>query len=127
MNDRESASSRTAEHDRWVEGTTTDQLFVVLSDPVRRTVLRSLGPPEQAARTPEELIDVVLTRLYDPRPPDVIPDREEVASSFYHVHLPKLRQAGIVVKTDEGIEETCPDVVWDLLDAVDAHERERRE
>lgn len=104
------------------DAASTEALFVALSDLRRRLILRALGPPEERTLTAEELVDEVVAGLLDSRPDDEGLDRATVATSVHHVHLPRLREVGLVSKASDGYERIERPLVEDLLEAVEPRE-----
>lgn len=77
---------------------TTDDLFDALGDGYRRTVLSCLRE-HQRPMTVAELGDAVLER----ESADGSLDRQQVTASLHHVHVPKLREVGLVRRTGDGL------------------------
>lgn len=112
----------TFDGDRRADAASTEALFVALSDRSRRLILRAFGPPEERTLTTEELVDELVAGLLDRRPDDEGLDRATVATSVHHVHLPKLREVGLVSKASNGYERVERPLVEELLEAVEPYE-----
>lgn len=104
------------------EAPSAEGLLSALSHPYRRAILRSLGPPDRRTRTPEELVDDVIERRFSSVESS---DREELVVVLSHVHLPKLRDVGLVAEDDGRFEFAGYRVVEEILDAVEPYERRR--
>ena len=104
---------------------TPDELFDVLSDAHRRYAiytLRAFGP-----MTFDDLADVVTGWLYSRNGETALrADRQRVASSLHHVHIPKLLETALVTRDDKAgtlaIEIVDPQID-ELIDSCQANER----
>ncbi|MFC3477971.1 DUF7344 domain-containing protein [Halobacterium litoreum] len=80
--------------DAAVDGPDPDDLFVALADATRRRVLWYLRAEDEVAV--DDLVDVLAGwQLADTDVVDAA-DRERIAVSLHHVHLPRLANAGLV-------------------------------
>lgn len=93
-----------------------DRLFDVLADEHRRVALHYLRDRGGAAPF-EDVVDVVADRADSGEHPD----RRAVQSALYHVHLPKLKDVGLLAESDPDGEVRLSSRVaglpWSLLDA----------
>ena len=82
-------------------GLSADFVFNILSDGCRRTALRHLLEQEDAV-TVDELVDEVIETT-DVVRGDANDVHERLAAQFCHIHLPKLRDAGLIeYRQDRG-------------------------
>ena len=88
-----------------------DRLFDVLANGERRCVLRSLHDAGGTASFDEVVADVARQTLT--RPP-THSDRRRIATSLYHVHLPKLESAELVAGSDPEGDVTLAECVEDV-------------
>ena len=70
----------------------TDLLFKLLADRRRRHILHCLIDQPDGVAEFTDLVDAVVGH----EPETDAGDREMVRTSFYHVHLPKLAEAGVI-------------------------------
>ncbi len=88
-----------------------DRLFDVLGDAERRYALRSLTDAGGTVSF-DDLVDDVARQAVTTPPNHA--ERREIATSLYHVHLPKLEAAGLVAESDPDGEVTLADDVEDV-------------
>lgn len=92
----------------------------VLTDPYRRVVLARLAEADGKVGF-DRLVDLVVDAA--DRGAIAVPtaDRSRVATRLYHLHLPKLVDAGVVTHDDwESFEATdCGEAVSRLVDRVE--------
>ena len=70
----------------------TDLLFELLADRRRRHILQCLTDQPDGVAEFTDLVDAVVGH----EPETDAGDRETVRTSLYHVHLPKLAEAGVI-------------------------------
>lgn len=103
MADERSSTESQAEAETESGGTVPppDRLYRALGDATRRQIVyHLLGQPSE---DPEELVDV-LAGWQATREGMVGPEeRHEITVSLHHIHLPLLREAGLVDTDDEEI------------------------
>lgn len=80
----------------------TDELFAVLGDAHRRQVMFCLREQCQPM-TVAELGEAVIEREGESLDGSVDFDDHPVATALYHVHLPKLFEAGLIRWADDGM------------------------
>ncbi|WP_254810077.1 DUF7344 domain-containing protein [Natronosalvus amylolyticus] len=68
-----------------------DTVFDILADRRRRFVLYHLYDAVDGVSTVEELVDFVAVHE-----PDAGPSKDEIQVALYHIHLPKLEEAGVI-------------------------------
>lgn len=88
-----------------------DELFDVLANTRRRCVLRSLSDAGGCASFDELVGDVA--RQTSTQPIDRN-QRRKIATSMYHVHLPKLESVGLVAEYDPEGEVELDDHVENI-------------
>ena len=109
-------SSRTG-HDGEISA---DELFAVLSDARRLQVLLCLREQRRPI-TFAELCEAVIERESGSLDGGVDLDDHLVTTTLHHVHLPKLREVGLVRWTDDGMiaYDNAREVVESLLELVE--------
>ena len=92
----------------------TDVLFAILSNRIRRTTLFHLR--QRGAATFDELVDVVY-EVHNFESEAV--DRQGLSDALYHVHLPKLEADGFVTFDPDRNVAECGDVSRELTEWLD--------
>jgi DNA-binding transcriptional ArsR family regulator len=101
----------------------TDTALLLLADRTRRTVLRSLI--ETGGDTAvEELVETIATRELSTGGETLLAGGGRVAVELHHVHLPKLREAGLIEydARNDAVRYRPGDLVEDLLGVLDAYD-----
>lgn len=88
-----------------------DELFDVLANSRRRCALRSLSDAGGTVSFDELVGDVARQTVNQPIDRD---HRRKIATSLYHVHLPKLASVGLVTDYDPDGEVSLSDRVEDV-------------
>ncbi|MCU4802230.1 hypothetical protein OB920_17785 [Halobacteria archaeon HArc-gm2] len=88
-----------------------DELFDVLADARRRCTLQSLSDAGGTASFDELVGDVARQTVARPIGRE---QRREIATTLYHVHLPKLASAGLVADFDPDGEVALAEQVDDV-------------
>lgn len=88
-----------------------DELFEVLAATRRRCALKSLSDAGGTATFDELVGDVARQTATEPADQD---HRQDIATSLYHVHLPKLESVGLVSDFDSGGEVELSDRVEEI-------------
>lgn len=80
----------------WSDDNDLDTVFNTLADPDRRYLVRIVSERAPTTLTPEDLAASLLARTHESA--QAVPDmrRKQALTSLYHVHLPKLSDAGLI-------------------------------
>lgn len=105
----------------WSDDTDLDVVFNCLADPERRYLVRIVSERAPTNLTAEDLAASLLARTHESAQDVSDTTRKRVLASLYHVHLPRLSDAGLVEwdQDDDTIESTNHQIYQtDIVDKI---------